>query len=88
MLTKEMTAELGKKFGKSEKDTGSAAVQVAIITERIKYLTPHLSANKQDKHSKIGLMKLIGKRRRLLRYVRTTNEEGYKNLITELGIRK
>ncbi len=88
MLTKEVKAELTKKFGKNPQDTGSAEVQVAILTERIKYLTPHLAENKQDKHSKTGLMKLIGKRRRFLKYIKNTSEESYKKLIDELGIRK
>lgn len=88
MITKERTAELTAKFGKSANDTGNANVQVAILTERIKNLTDHFKTNKQDHHSMRGLMKLIGKRRSLLKYVRTNDEAGYQNLIKELGLRK
>jgi len=88
MITQEKKAELVKQFGKNEKDSGSPAVQVAIITERIKNLTPHFVANKHDYHSKRGMMKLIGQRRSLLRYVKTKSEESYKKLITDLGLRK
>jgi small subunit ribosomal protein S15 len=73
---------------KNAKDTGSVEVQIALLTERINTLTPHLSNNKQDVHSKRGLMKIIGKRRRLLKYVRNQEEGRYQKLIKELGIRK
>jgi small subunit ribosomal protein S15 len=88
MVTTETKANLVEKFGKNGKDTGSAEVQVAILTERIKTLTPHLASNKQDVHSKVGLMKIIGKRRRLLKYIKNKDEAGYQKLIKELGIRK
>lgn len=88
MLSKERKAELAKKFGKNETDTGSAAVQVAIITERIGYLTPHLKDNKHDYSSKRGMMKLIGKRRRFLRFIQNQDAGAYQNLIKELGLRK
>lgn len=88
MITTTRKAELMKEFGKTEKDSGSAPVQVAILTERIKNLTTHFSSNKLDHHSKRGLMKLIGKRRRLLKYVASNDEQQYKDLITKLGLRK
>ena len=88
MITAEKTVELTKKFGKSDKDTGSPSVQVAILTERIKNLTGHFADHKLDHHSKRGLMKLIGQRRRGLRYIRNRSEDEYQKLIKELGLRK
>jgi small subunit ribosomal protein S15 len=88
MLNQETKAKITEKFGKNAKDTGSVEVQIALLTERINTLTPHLSNNKQDVHSKRGLMKIIGKRRRLLKYVRNQEEGRYQKLIKELGIRK
>lgn len=92
MITTERTAELvaeyGKEFGASEKDSGCAAVQVAILTERINNLKEHFAAHKHDYSSNRGLLKMIGRRRRLLKYVTTTNEENYKSLIKKLGLRK
>ncbi|TDT68634.1 SSU ribosomal protein S15P [Hypnocyclicus thermotrophus] len=80
--------DLVKKFGKSEKDTGSTEVQVAILTDRINHLTEHLKVHKKDHHSRLGLLKMVGKRRRLLNYLKSKDIEGYRNLIKELGIRK
>lgn len=71
-----------------EKDTGSSEVQIALLTERINYLTEHLKANKKDHQSKLGLLKLVGQRRKLLKYIGTKNKEEYKKLIAKLGIRK
>jgi small subunit ribosomal protein S15 len=88
MISKEETAELAKKFGKTPTDTGSAEVQVAILTTRIKNLTPHFSKHIHDHHSKRGLMKLIGRRRRLLRFVQKQSSESYGKLIKDLGLRK
>ena len=88
MITTEKTAELVKKFGGSEKNTGKPEVQVAILTERISNLTNHFSNHKLDHHSKRGLMKLIGKRRRLLKYINNTDASRYQALIAELGLRK
>ena len=92
MLTTEKTAEvvktIGSKFGKGEKDTGSAPVQVALLTERINSLKDHFSKNIHDYHSNRGLMKMIGRRRSLLKYIRQNDENVYKNLIKELGLRK
>ena len=87
-LSKEETAAIVKKFGKDEKDTGSTEVQVALLTARIKDLTAHLKANKQDAGARRSLLILVGKRRSLLDYLNRTNPEGYLELIAKLGIRK
>jgi small subunit ribosomal protein S15 len=71
-----------------EADTGSPEVQVALLSERISHLTEHLRANKHDHHSRRGLMMLIGRRRRLLDYVRKNDVERYRNLINRLGLRR
>ncbi len=86
-VSTERVAELIKEFGKNEKDSGSPEVQVAILTERIKNLTEHLKVHKQDNHTRRGLMKLIGKRRGLLKYIKNRNIEDYRDLIAKLGIR-
>lgn len=88
MITVEKTAELTKKFGGSDKNTGSAEVQVAILTERIKNLTPHFEKNKHDHSGMRGLMRMIGKRRSLLKHLSSTSQERYTKLISELGLRK
>jgi small subunit ribosomal protein S15 len=88
MLTVEKTQEIVKEFGASEKDTGNVKVQVALLTERIKGLTSHFGDHKHDYHSKRGLMKLIGRRKRFLAYIRKKSEQEYKDLIKELGLRK
>lgn len=88
MITKEKKAELVSKFGGSEKNTGKPEVQVAILTERISNLTNHFGSNKLDHHSKRGLMKLIGRRRRLLKYINGKDASRYQELIKELGLRK
>ncbi len=87
MLTKEEKQEIIKKFGKNEKDTGSAAVQIALLTARIKYLTEHFKEHKKDFHSRRGLLKLVGRRRKLLKYLRNYNFEEYKKVVTELGLK-
>ena len=87
MITKEEKAELIKKFGKNDHDSGSAEVQIAILTVRIRNLTEHLKVHKKDHHTRRGLMMLVGKRRRLLTYVKKRDIEGYRALIKELGIR-
>lgn len=87
-ITAERKAEVIKKFAGNEKDSGSAAVQIAILTERITNLTEHLKTHSKDFHSRRGLLVMVGKRRRLLDYVRKHNEERYKSLIGELGIRR
>jgi small subunit ribosomal protein S15 len=87
-LVPEKKQELVKTYKRHDKDTGSPEVQVAIITERITYLTEHFKTHKKDHHSRRGLLKLVGQRRRLLDYLRTTDEGRYKTLIDQLGIRK
>lgn len=87
-LTKERTAEIVAKFGKNDKDTGSTAVQVALLTEEIKALTTHLKAHKHDHHSRRGLFVLVGKRRNLLDYLDRSDREAYIRLIEQLGLRK
>ncbi len=86
-ISKERAAELMKEYGKSENDSGSAEVQVAILTERISNLTEHLKVHKKDNHSRRGLMMLIGKRRGLLKYIKDRDIMEYRELIKKLGIR-
>ncbi len=88
MITVEKSKELSKKFGGSEKNSGAVEVQVAILTERIKNLTPHFEKNKKDHSGMRGLMKLIGKRRSLLKYLSLTDDARYNKLIKELDLRK
>ncbi|HJU64284.1 MAG TPA: 30S ribosomal protein S15 [Gemmatimonadaceae bacterium] len=70
-----------------EDDTGSTRVQIALLTERINYLTDHFRVHQKDNHSRRGLLKMVGKRRRLLDYMRRTDLDGYRQLIQELGLR-
>ncbi|MEG0324038.1 MAG: 30S ribosomal protein S15 [Raoultibacter sp.] len=86
-ISKERTAELIKEFGKGEKDSGTAEVQVAILSERIRNLTEHLKEHKKDHHTRRGLMMLIGKRRSLLKYITNRDIEESRVLIKKLGIR-
>lgn len=88
VVTKERKAELVKKFGKDEKDTGSSKVQIAILTDEINDLTEHLKVHKHDYHSKRGLLMKVGKRRSLLDYLKRTDVVSYRELIKELNIRK
>ena len=85
--SKERVAELMAEYGKNPNDSGSAEVQVAILTERIRNLTAHLKEHKKDFHTRTGLLKLIGKRRRLLVYIKDRDIEEYRALIAKLGIR-
>lgn len=87
-LTKEQSAAIISKYGANEKDTGSVKVQVALMTERIKQLTDHEKRLPKDKSSKRALLKLVGQRRRLLKYFERTDLEGYRAFIKELGLRK
>ena len=87
-LSKERTAEIVKKYGKDEKDTGSVQVQIALLTEQINDLTAHLKANKKDASGRRGLFVLVGKRRGLLDYLAREDRDAYAKLITELKIRK
>ncbi|WP_435050720.1 30S ribosomal protein S15 [Desulfonatronospira thiodismutans] len=77
-----------EEFKQHENDTGSPEVQVALLTERIKYLTEHFKTHKKDFHSRTGLLKLVGKRRKLLTYLKEKNVERYRQLISRLGLRK
>ena len=81
-------AEIIKEFGKSEVDTGSTEVQIALLTEKINHLTEHLRTHKKDFHSRLGLLKMVGQRKRLLTYLTKKDLEGYRVLIAKLGIRK
>ena len=86
-ISKERTQELNSEFGKGANDSGSAEVQVAILSERIRNLTEHLKVHKKDNHTRRGLMMLIGKRRGLLKYIKERDIEDYRALIKKLGIR-
>ncbi len=79
--------EIIKKFAKKEGDTGSTEVQIALLSERIKYLTEHLKINKKDHSSRLGLLKLVGQRKRLLRYLKKKDFDSYTKVITALSIR-
>ena len=87
-VTKERKSELVGQFGKAERDTGSAEVQIALMTERINDLTQHLREHSKDHHSRRGLLMLVGRRRRLLNYLQRSNLESYRSLVRELGLRK
>jgi small subunit ribosomal protein S15 len=87
-LTTEQTQDILKKYGTGTKDTGSAQVQVALLTARINQLGGHFQAHTKDHHSRRGLLKLVGQRRRMLKFLERKDVEGYKKLIGELGIRK
>jgi small subunit ribosomal protein S15 len=87
-LTPEVKAEIFKKHGKSEKDTGSAEGQIALFTHRINHLTEHLKANRHDFNTERSLVALVGKRRRLLDYLKHKHIDRYRAIIAELGIRK
>ena len=88
MITKEKKSENVKKYGKSEKDTGSTSVQIALLTERIKDLSGHLKANKKDNSSTRGLLKMVGNRRRLLGYLKKKDLTGYNTILKQLDLRK
>jgi small subunit ribosomal protein S15 len=87
-LTKDHKKEILEKHGKNPNDSGSAEVQIALLTARINGLSGHLEANKKDRHSRMGLLKMVGKRRRLLDYLQEKNVERYRKIIQELNIRK
>ena len=88
MISKEKKAAIMKEYARTEGDTGSPEVQVAILTARINDLTDHFKANPKDHHSRRGLLKMVGKRRALLAYLKDTDIESYRNLIERLGLRK
>jgi len=87
-LNKAKKTETIGKFARNEGDTGSTEVQVALITERINHLTGHMAANRHDYHTQYGLIKMVGKRRRLLAYLSRESVDRYNNLISRLGLRK
>jgi len=88
MLTKEKKTEIIKEYAIKEGDTGSPEVQVAILTYRINDLNEHLKANHNDYHSRRGLLKMVGQRRNLLKYLKSVDIERYRALIARLGLRK
>jgi len=88
MITKEEKQKIIAEFGKDGNDTGSTEVQIALLTKRINDLTEHFKSHKKDHHSRRGLLKMVGQRRRLLRYLKNSNLEGYRALIAKLGLRK
>jgi small subunit ribosomal protein S15 len=87
-LTKEAKQAVVAKYQKHPKDTGTPAVQVAIITERIKYLSDHLNTFKKDHATRLGLLKLVGQRRRLLNYLKKNDPQGYQKTLKSLDLRK
>ena len=88
MITKEKKTAIINEYARKPGDTGSPEVQIAILTARIQELTEHLKVNHKDHHSRRGLLKMVGKRRGLLDYLKKTDLEGYRALIVKLGIRK
>jgi small subunit ribosomal protein S15 len=88
LLTQDRKTEIVRDFAAHDGDTGSPEVQVAILTERIKYLTEHLKVHRHDYHTRVGLLKLVGKRRRLLRYLNRHDVNRYRALIARLGLRR
>jgi small subunit ribosomal protein S15 len=87
-LTTDQKKAVLKKFAKGSNDTGSPEIQVALLTERINQLSGHFQTHTKDHHSRRGLLKLVGQRRRMLDYLERKNVDSYKKLISELGIRK
>lgn len=88
MITAEKRSEIIQKHRTNENDTGSANVQIALLTERINQINAHMTTNKKDYHTQRGLLKLVGRRRKLLKYLKRTDENTYRSLITSLGLRK
>ena len=88
VLNPDMKKEIIDRFRLHESDTGSPEVQIALLSNRIKYLTDHFQIHKKDHHSRRGLLKLVGQRRRLLNYLKRTDVMRYQNIIKELGLRK
>jgi small subunit ribosomal protein S15 len=87
-LTQEQKTEIVGEFGRDGMDTGSTRVQIALLTQRISELTEHMKVHKHDHHSRRGLLKMVGRRRRLLTYMQRHDLEGYRALIKELGLRR
>ena len=88
MLAKDRKSEIIQSFQRTPGDTGSPEVQVALLTERINYLTEHFKSHPKDHHSRRGLLKMVGQRRRLLNYLQNSDIDRYKDLISALGLRK
>jgi len=88
MMNADQKRAVVAKYGRDEQDTGSTAVQVALLTARIEELSGHLQANRKDHHSRRGLLTMVGKRKRLLSYLERTDYEAYKSLIASLGLRR
>lgn len=88
MISKEKKAEIIANYGRKAGDTGSPEVQIAILTERIAELTEHLKVNQKDHHSRRGLLKMVGKRKGLLNYIKSKDVVAYRELIAALGLRK
>ena len=88
MISKEQKTAIIKEYGRTEGDTGSPEVQIAILTARIQELTEHLKANPKDHHSRRGLLKMVGQRRGMLAYLKNKDIERYRALIERLGLRK
>lgn len=88
VLTAESKKDIIDRFKLHEKDTGSPEVQIALLSSRIKYLTDHFEIHKKDNHSRRGLLKLVGQRRKLINYLKKKDEEKYRTVIKQLGIRK
>jgi small subunit ribosomal protein S15 len=87
-MEKELKQSIINEYARHEGDTGSAEVQIALLTQRINHLNEHLRSNPGDKHSRRGLLKMVGKRKGLLDYIKTNDLEGYRALIAKLGLRK
>lgn len=87
-MDKQTKLDIIAKFGRNEQDTGSPEVQIALLTWRINHLTDHLKMHKKDHHSRRGLLKMVGQRRGLLKYLSEKDIEAYRNLIAELGLRR
>ncbi|HBT38564.1 MAG: 30S ribosomal protein S15 [Thermotoga sp. 50_1627] len=87
-MDKEQKQQIIERFRINEKDTGSVEVQIALLTARINHLTEHLKVHPKDFHSRRGLMKMVGRRRKMLRYLKRVNPESYRNLIEKLNLRK
>lgn len=88
MLTADQKRDIVAKYGQDDQDTGSTAVQVALLTARIEQVSGHLQANRKDHHGRRGLLTMVGKRKRLLSYLERTEYEAYKALIADLGLRR
>ena len=87
-MTAERKTEIIREHARQEGDTGSPEVQIALLTERITYLTEHFRGHKKDHHSRRGLLKLVGRRRRLLKYLRVNHDDRYKAILERLGLRR